>query len=108
MYCVKCKQKTETVNVIHVVTKNNRRLLKGTCTACGSKKSSFVVGNKGGAGLGNAIIKAIGNLGELHVPANKGEYVPGGSFNNQNNYSNCGLVLNMNKETVKDTKEFMN
>lgn len=90
MYCVKCKQKTETVNIIHVVTKNNRRLLKGTCTACGNKKSSFVAANKGGAGLGNAIIKAIGNLGELHLPASQGEYVPAGSFNNQNKYSYCG------------------
>ena len=36
------------------------------------------------------IIKAIGNLGELHLPANQGECVPNGSFNDQNKYSYCG------------------
>ena len=90
MYCVKCKQKTHSTNIVETLTKNNRRILKGTCTVCGSKKSSFLSNDKTGAGLGNVIVKAIGNLGELHLPANQGEYVPNGSFNNQNKYSFCG------------------
>ena len=88
LYCVKCKRKTESANVIQTVTKNNKQMLKGMCSICGSKKSSF--SSKTGKGLGNVILKTIGNLGELHLPANNGEHVPNGSFNNQNKYSFCG------------------
>ena len=28
MYCVKCKLKTESINIIQVTSKNNRRMLK--------------------------------------------------------------------------------
>ena len=41
MYCVKCKKKTESNNIIQVQTKNNRSILKGVCTICGINKSSF-------------------------------------------------------------------
>ena len=93
MYCVKCKTKTESNNVIEVITKNNRKMLKSTCLVCGSKKSSFV-SNKTGEGLGDILNNTIGKLGnlgvELHLPANKGEYVTNGSFNDQPKYSYCG------------------
>src|SRR5580698_11662568 len=90
MYCVKCKRKTESNNISEVKTKNDRRMLKSICSVCGAKKSSFVKNDNMGAGLGDTIIKAIGKLGELHLPASNGEYVPGGSFNNQFKYSYCG------------------
>jgi len=90
MYCVKCKQKTESINVTEVTTKNSRRMLKSVCSVCGGKKSSFIAAGKAGGGLGDTIIKAIGKLGELHLPASQGEYVPNGSFNNQFKYSYCG------------------
>ena len=90
MYCVKCKQKTESNNTTEVVTTNNRCMLVGVCNICGTKKCSFLKNNKKGKGLGNAIVKAIGTLGELHLPADEGEYIPNGSFNYQNKYSFCG------------------
>jgi hypothetical protein len=94
MYCVKCKRKTESNNISEVKTKNDRRMLKSICSVCGAKKSSFVkndnMGATTGAGIGDTIIKAIGKLGELHLPASNGEYVPEGSFNNQFKYSYCG------------------
>src|SRR5580692_11151735 len=94
MYCVKCKRKTESNNISEVKTKNDRRMLKSICSVCGAKKSSFVKNDKmfatTGAGIGDTIIKAIGKFGELHLPASNGEYVPGGSFNNQFKYSYCG------------------
>ena len=65
-------------------------MLKSICSVCGRKKSSFIKSDKTGNGLGDTIIKAIGKLGELHLPASKGEYVPNGSFNNQFKYSYCG------------------
>jgi len=102
-YCVKCKRKTETVGAKEIISKNNKHVLQGVCNTCRSKKSSFLstggptppvrplaLSGKNGAGLGNTIVKAIGALGELHLPANKGEYVSNGSFNNQNKYSYCG------------------
>jgi hypothetical protein len=84
-YCVKCKAKTATLNPSHVTTKNHRKLIKGECVVCGIAKSSFV-NMKGGT-----LNSFINNLPiELHQFAEKGEDVPGGSFNNQQKYSFCG------------------
>jgi len=93
MYCVKCKKKTETIDIIQTTTKNNRSMLKGLCSNCGSKKSQLVACTRDrtvGKGIGDTIIKAIGEIGELHLPITKGEYVPNGSFNNLQKYSYCG------------------
>jgi len=93
MYCVKCRIKTESNNITEVITKNNRKMLKSICVICGSKKSSFI-SNKTGEGFSDVLNNAIGKLGnlgvELHLPADKGEYVPNGSFNDQQKYSYCG------------------
>ena len=88
MYCVKCKGKTDTVNAIEVTSKNNRKMLKGTCILCGSKKSQFIKNIS--VSKGNGISDVIGKIGELHLPASKGENVDNGSFNNLNKYSYCG------------------
>ena len=90
MYCVRCKLKTDSLNLTQSITKNKRRMLKCICSVCGSKKSSFIKNDSTGAGIGDSIINAIGKLGELHLPATKGEYVPNGSFNNLQKYSYCG------------------
>jgi hypothetical protein len=88
LYCVKCKQKTETLDVTKVITKNNRNMLKGICTICGKNKSSFV-SNKVGEGF--SLNNLVNNLPfEIHQFAEKGENVPGGSFNDQQKYSYCG------------------
>ena len=90
MYCVKCKKKTETLNMIEVTTKNSKSVIKGVCSFCGSRKSSFTKKEKHGYGIGDKIIETIGRIGELHLPTEKGEYVPNGSFNNLQKYSYCG------------------
>jgi hypothetical protein len=83
-YCVKCKAKTATLNVLQITTKNNRRMTRGRCAVCGKTKSSFV-------GAGFSLNSLVNNLPiELHQYAEHGEYVPGGSFNNQQKYSYCG------------------
>ena len=88
IYCVKCKKKTETASIARVMSKNNRPMLKGICTVCGKKKSLFV-SNKSGGGF--SLNSFVNNLPiELHQIAEKGEDVPGGSFNNQQKYSYCG------------------
>src|SRR5271166_1907434 len=87
-YCVKCKTKTETTSIMRVMSKNNRPMLKGICTVCDTKKASFV-SIKSGAGFN--LNSFVNNLPfELHQFAEKGEDVPGGSFNNQQKYSFCG------------------
>src|SRR5271157_1008384 len=88
LYCVKCKTKTQTTSITRVMSKNNRYMLKGICTVCGAKKASFV-SNKSGGGFN--LNSFVNNLPfELHQFAEKGEDVPGGSFNNQQKYSYCG------------------
>lgn len=62
MYCVKCKQKTETNNVQEVTSKNNRKMLRGICAICGTTKTQFIKGS-------GIINKTINNLPfEMHLP----------------------------------------
>ena len=43
LYCLKCKEKTDTKNPKFVKTKNRWIMLLSNCVACGSKKSRFVI-----------------------------------------------------------------
>ena len=62
-------------------------MMKGICAVCGCRKSAFIKQINGQGVLNNI----IGKLPiELHLPAQKGEYVPNGSFNNLQKYSYCG------------------
>ena len=77
MYCVKCKSRTETRNIQNVVSKNNRRMLRGVCAVCGTTKTQFVKGppSKGGD-LVSSLNSATSNIklpwakfpGEMHLP----------------------------------------
>src|SRR5208282_382173 len=83
-YCVKCKARTATFNALQFTAKNNRKITKGECGICRKTKSSFI-------GTGFSLNSFVNNLPiELHQFAEKGEDVPGGSFNNQQKYSYCG------------------
>jgi len=42
IYCVKCREFTETRDVKQKTTKNNRQMLQGICVVCGMKKSKFI------------------------------------------------------------------
>ena len=37
IYCLKCKQKTETIEVQSVQSQNGRQMIKGNCSICGTK-----------------------------------------------------------------------
>src|SRR5271169_2115067 len=94
-YCVKCKKKTDTLNIIQITTTNNKHMNKTICSICGKKKSSFVSNKLRGVepsvGKGFSLNSFVNNLPiELHQFAEKGEDVPGGSFNNRQKYSYCG------------------
>ena len=112
IYCLKCKQKTETLDGVELKTSNGRNMIKGICSVCGTKKSVFVSSTVAAApqastataspqaltstakkhqGKGFDLNNLINNLPiEFHQYAEKGEYVPGGSFNDQHKYSFCG------------------
>ena len=66
MYCVKCKKKTNTLNIIQVLSKNNRQMIKGTCDVCGRNKSSFI--KSGDIQGGSVDIHSI--IGKLPRPNN--------------------------------------
>ena len=84
MYCVKCKRNTDTLNLHHAVSKNNRNMLKGTCSVCGTTKNQFTAAKKGGTTEGvttggdltNSINKFTSKIklpwakfpGEMHIP----------------------------------------
>ena len=93
IYCLKCKIKTDTRDITKTRTKNIRNLIRGTCLNCGNKKSVFVSDQNHSTvqGSGFSLNSFINNLPvELHQFAEKGENVPGGSFNDQQKYSFCG------------------
>ena len=63
MYCVKCKRKTDTLNLQHAISKNSRNMLKGTCSVCGTTKNKFVsAGLKKGGDLTNSNNKFTSKL----------------------------------------------
>ena len=104
MYCVKCKQKTDSKNITEVISMNNRKMLKSICSICGSKKSSFIKSDKSGTGLGDTIIKAIGKIGELHLPV-KESMSPMVLLIINSIILTVDLVQSMIKELEKDIKE---
>ena len=78
-------------------SQNGRHMIKGNCSICGTKKSVFISmasatkPKKTTKGKGFSLNNLINNLPiEFHQYAEKGEYVPGGSFNDQQKYSFCG------------------
>ena len=70
IYCLKCKMKTDTSgDITKTRTKNNRNLIRGTCSICGNKKSVFVSAVQGS---GFSLNNFINNLPvELHQFAEK-------------------------------------
>ena len=79
MYSVKCKRNTDTIDLHHAVSKNNRNMLKGTCSVCGTTQNQFVAGASGfkkGGDLTNTINRFTSKIklpwakfpGEMHVP----------------------------------------
>ena len=56
-YCIVCKKDTENKDPKVFRIKNERLILKSTCSVCGSKKSRFISGNEGSGLLSNLGIK---------------------------------------------------
>ena len=42
IYCVKCRKKTDTINILNINIKNNKNQVKGQCKICNTNKSQFV------------------------------------------------------------------
>src|SRR6218665_3567162 len=69
LYCVKCKRKTETRDLLNFRSKNNRPMLRGICTECGTTKTQFVKNAKRGDLVGslNSVTKNIKLPWEMHL-----------------------------------------
>ena len=65
MYCIKCKKKTETKNLKHTTSLNNRPMTRGKCSVCGTTKTQFIANPKGGSIL-NKMINSLPV--EMHLP----------------------------------------
>ena len=61
IYCVKCKQKTPTLNEQSIITKNKRYAIVGNCSVCNSKKYMFIKNELKGSNLFD-IHKYIGKM----------------------------------------------
>lgn len=89
IYCLKCKKKTPTLNLLESSTKNNRPILKGLCEICGSKKNKFIPLIKTGGDIVSSIISKIPI--ELHLRTLKGK-----------KYSFCGPNTNLHERLNPD------
>lgn len=45
-YCVKCKKKTDTTDMINKTAKNGRPIMLGKCADCNNKKAKFLSNKK--------------------------------------------------------------
>ena len=52
IYCLKCKTKTDTLEIKQSKTRNNRLMLQGKCALCGTNKSRFISAKEGKEGKG--------------------------------------------------------
>jgi len=98
MYCLRCKQHTDTLNGVVADTKNGRPIKKGTCTVCGAKKNQFL-SMKSGRSLLNAALNKL-PLPEMHMRLPSGvqsEAVPAGVFQDTGKYSYCGPFTKLDK-----------
>ena len=66
MYCLRCKQNTDTDDIQFVITKNNKNMKRGTCRVCGMIKTQFVKQDAVGGGIMNRIINKLPF--EMHLP----------------------------------------
>ena len=65
MYCIKCKNTTDTSDVQFVVSRNGRNMTRGTCVICETTKTQFIKAQKGESLLN----EVINNLPvEMHLP----------------------------------------
>ena len=91
MYCVKCKNATETSDEQNTVSKNGRNMKRGICVVCGTTKTQFVSAapNKGGSVLNRARNKLPF---EMHLPGH--------------NFTGPGTKLNKRLKTDLTPKEW--
>lgn len=83
IYCLKCKEFTDTDNKLNTKLGNGRPVLKGTCAKCGTKKARFLKRQYGvdeTNPCGGDLVSSIGQVtkdiklpwakfpGELHIP----------------------------------------
>ena len=66
MYCLRCKQNTDTDDIKFTITKNNKNMKRGTCRVCGMIKTQFVKQDAVGGGIMNRIINKLPF--EMHLP----------------------------------------
>jgi len=96
-YCVRCRKKTESIDKKLVKTANGKNRMRSKCAVCGTEKSSFV-SSKNGKGFTDMLPV------ELHLYSEKGENVPGGTFNDQPKYSYCGPGTKFEQRTREGYK----
>ena len=66
MYCLRCKDNTDTDDIKFTITKNNKNMKRGTCRVCGMIKTQFVKQDAVGEGIMNRFINKIPF--EMHLP----------------------------------------
>ena len=95
IYCMKCRNKTDTNELTEIVLKNGVPAVTGKCTKCHTSKF-LIIKRRHDISSGGSIVNTLLNklpLPEMHlglpqsVPS---EFRPGGKYNGSSKYSYCG------------------
>ncbi len=103
IYCLKCKSKKKAINTKEVYSKNNKPMMTGTCSSCGTKLYQFI---KKGSGVINTLLNKF-PIPEMHLSLPKdvsSENVDSGSFNKTGKYSYCGPGTKLSKRLAQGYK----
>ena len=103
MYCLKCKSKKKAINTEEVYSKNNKPMITGKCSSCGTKLCQFI---KKGKGVINTLLNKV-PIPEMHLSLPKdvnSENIENGSFNETGKYSYCGPGTKLNKRVTEGYK----
>ena len=85
IYCIKCKNKTNTLNIERNKDIKNRNIIKGICEICNSKKSQFEKVD---------IIKNEEKLNNIY-------------YNTKSGYSGINDIARKSEENVKSVKQYL-
>ncbi len=72
MHCVKCKKKTDNVDIVQNVSKNYRNMMRGKCAGCGIIKSQFISKEHSGGDM-VGVLNKLNSKVKLPLQKYKGE-----------------------------------
>lgn len=104
IFCLKCKKKTDTINLTKNITKNNRNQIKGQCKICNTNKCQFIDKD------GFRHPKKVGGENTPHFKKINTKFLPLEEvyYNTKTGYCGINELQRKTGKLQKEIKEFLN